>query len=191
MRLSTMLFKKFFLTVLGFVISILMVDKLYAQISDPSPIAFPTPKNVANMLFYLQRDPNTNTLIYALNLANDGSIKSDNPVSIYWVRYGEDGAKKALGYIQKKFAYGLITREITKDKFELRFVSHKALPLYLTKADQKYIVMVTANSKNIRINRLFVRIVGGSFWLPNVRYALIEGTDMATGKPVTEKIPVK
>ncbi|WP_235528593.1 DUF4833 domain-containing protein [Pedobacter sp. Leaf194] len=118
-------------------------------------------------------------------------MKSDNPVSIYWVRYGEDGAKKALGYIQKKLAYGLITREITKDKFELRFVSHKALPLYLTKADQKYIVMVTANSKNIRINRLFVRIVGGSFWLPNVRYALIEGTDMATGKPVTEKITVK
>ncbi|GAA3965302.1 hypothetical protein GCM10022246_17990 [Pedobacter ginsengiterrae] len=186
-----MLFKKFFLTVLGFVISSLMIDKVSAQISDPSPIAFPTPKNVANMLFYLQRDPNTNTLIYALNLAEDGSIKSDNPVSIYWVRYGEDGAKKALGYIQKKFAYGLITREITKDKFELRFVSHKALPLYLTKVDQKYIVMVTANSKNIRINRLFVRIVGGSFWLPNVRYALIEGTDMATGKPVTEKITVK
>lgn len=99
--------------------------------------------------------------------------------------------KKELGYIQKKFAYGLSTKEIAKDKFELKFVSHKALPLYLSKVDQKYIVTVTVENKNIRVNRIFIRIVGGSFWLPNVRYALIEGTDMATGKSTIEKISVK
>ncbi len=185
-------FKNIFLCLLisGFIITS-MVGKLYAQVSDPSPINFPTPKNVNNMLFYLQRDPNTNTLIYALNLLENGNINKSQPVSIYWIRYGEKGEKKDLGYIQRKFAYGLNSREITKDKFELRFVSHKTLPLYLSKVEQKYVVTVNVNGKTIKINRLFVRIVGGSFWLPNVRYALIEGIDLATDKAVIEKITVK
>ena len=186
-----MLFKKSFINICVLIICGLMAGKVCAQITDPSPINFPTPKNVDHMLFYLQRDPNTNTLIYALNLQGNGSINTLNPVSIYWIRYGEHGEKKELGYIQKKFAYGLITKEIAKDKFELKFVSHKALPLYLSKVDQKYIVTVTVENKNIRVNRIFIRIVGGSFWLPNVRYALIEGTDMVTGKSTIEKISVK
>lgn len=186
-----MLFKKSFINICVLIICGLMAGKVCAQITDPSPINFPTPKNVDHMLFYLQRDPNTNTLIYALNLQGNGSINTLNPVSIYWIRYGEHREKKELGYIQKKFAYGLITKEIAKDKFELKFVSHKALPLYLSKVDQKYIVTVTVENKNIRVNRIFIRIVGGSFWLPNVRYALIEGTDMVTGKSTIEKISVK
>ncbi|WP_316806596.1 DUF4833 domain-containing protein [Pedobacter agri] len=170
---------------------ILRVGKLWAQVADPSPINFPTPKNIDNMLFYLQRDPNTNTLIYALNMQENGSINHSQPVAIYWIRYGEHGEKKELSYIQKKFAYGLITKEIAKDKFELKFVSHKALPIYLSKVDQKYIVTIAVNGKTVKINRLFVRIVGGSFWLPNVRYALIEGSDLTTGKSITEKILIK
>jgi len=170
---------------------ILRVGKLWAQVADPSPINFPTPKNIDNMLFYLQRDPNTNTLIYALNMQENGNINHSQPVAIYWIRYGEHGEKKELSYIHKKFAYGLITKEIAKDKFELKFVSHKASPIYLSKVDQKYIVTITVNGKTVKINRLFVRIVGGSFWLPNVRYALIEGSDLTTGKSITEKILIK
>lgn len=170
---------------------LLLAGQLTAQISDPSPINFPIPKNIENMLFYLQRDPNTNTLIYALNLQENGSINRSQPVSIYWLRYGEHGEKKELGYIQKKFAYGLVTKEIAKDKFELRFVSHKTLPLYLSKVGEKYTVTVAVNGKTIKINRVFIRIVGGSFWLPNVRYALIEGIDLVTSKSLAEKITIK
>ena len=174
-----------------FIIYAFTINRIFAQVTDPSPIKFPTPKKIDNMLFYLQRDPNTNTLIYAVNLQENGTINRSNPVAIYWIRYGEKGEKKDLGYIQKKFAYGLTSKEIAKDKFELKFVSHKALPLYLTKVNQKYCVTVTANGKTINLNRIFVRIVGGSFWLPNVRYALIEGTEATTGKALTEQVMVK
>ncbi|WP_025143025.1 DUF4833 domain-containing protein [Pedobacter jeongneungensis] len=167
-------------------------SQTWAQTKDPSPINFPTPKNVDNMLFYLQRDPNTNTLIYALNLEKNGSLNADNPIQVYWIRYGEKGQKKDLGYIQRKFAYGIDVKTLGTDKYEFRFVSHKKLPFYLQKSsDKSYHASVTINNHTIKVNRLFIRIQGGSFWLPNVKYAEVEGTDEATGKPTVERISVK
>jgi len=175
-----------------FLFLIILYSELWAQSKNPSPINFPTPKNVENMLFYLQRDPNTNTLIYAINLKENGSINSSNPIRTYWIRYAEKGEKKDLGYIQKKFAYGMDVKDLGKDQYELRFVSHKKLPFTLKRyADKNYHVSVSINNKTIRVTRLFVRIEGGSFWLPNVKYAEIEGLDESTGKPAVERINVK
>lgn len=171
---------------------ILLATQTQAQSKDPSPINFPTPKNVDHVLFYLQRDPNTNTLIYALNLERNGSVDADHPIQVYWIRYGEKGQKKDLGYIQRKFAYGIDTKALGGDKYEFRFVSHKKLPFYLQRSnDKSYHVSVTINNHTIKVNRLFVRIQGGSFWLPNVKYAEVEGIDEATGKPIVERVDVK
>ncbi|MGM9478191.1 DUF4833 domain-containing protein [Pedobacter sp. GSP4] len=179
--------------VIRYLLFLLLVSaQAFAQTKDPSPLNFPTPKNVEHMLFYLQRDPNTNTLIYALNFKDNGSIDSDNPIRPYWIRYAEKGQQKDLGYIQRKFAYGIDTKALGKDKYEFRFVSYKKLPFYLNKyTDKTYHVSVTINNITIRVRRLFVRIVGGSFWLPNVKYAEIEGVEESTGKAVTERISVK
>jgi hypothetical protein len=144
------------------------------------------------MLFYLQRDPNTNTLIYALNLKENGNIDADSPIQVYWIRYGEKGQKKDLGYIQRKFAYGIDTKALGGDKYEFHFVSHKKLSFYLQRSnDKSYHASVTINNRTIKVNRLFVRIQGGSFWLPNVKYAEVEGIDEATGKAVVERVSVK
>lgn len=144
------------------------------------------------MLFYLQRDPNTNTLICEVNLDEKGNINKSNPIHTYWIRYAEKGEKKELGYIQRKFAYGIDAKEISKDKYELRFVSHKKLIFILQRnTERQYYVSVIANNKSIKVNRLFVRIEGGSFWVPNVKYGEIEGTDQSSGKPITERINIK
>lgn len=178
-----------------FTILLLLIfsEQALAQIADPSPLSFPNPGKIENMLFYLQRDPNINTLIYTVNITKTGDINKEKPISIYWIRYTEKGERKELGYVQRKFAYGLITKELNKNKFELRFASYKSLPIYLsqTNSEKKYQVTVTVNGKTISISRLFVRIDGGSFWLPNVKYALVEGVDLATGKNLTEKISIK
>ncbi|MES2827498.1 MAG: DUF4833 domain-containing protein [Bacteroidota bacterium] len=163
-----------------------------ADKSNPSPLKFPTPKGVANQLFYLQRDPNVNTLIYALNIDKDGDVDQKEPVLAYWIRYTEGGDKKDLSYVQRKFAYGVESKIIGKDQFELRFVSHKKLPLYLLKSaeDKKYHVYVTINKKKLLLDRVFVRIEGGSFWIPNVRYVELRGINQENNVLVTERIVV-
>ncbi|RZK80806.1 MAG: DUF4833 domain-containing protein [Pedobacter sp.] len=159
---------------------------------NPSPLKFPTPKGIANQLFYLQRDPNLNTLIYELNVDKAGQVDTDEPVLAYWIRYGEGGERKDMSYIQRKFAYGIQSRVISKDHYELRFVSHKKLPLYLVKSadDKKYHVYVTVNNTKLLLDRIFVRIEGGSFWVPNVKYVELRGINQETKAVVTERITV-
>ncbi|MFD2580898.1 DUF4833 domain-containing protein [Pedobacter vanadiisoli] len=164
-----------------------------AQGSDPSPITFPTPKDISNQLFYLQRDPNTNTIICQLNVDKHGVVNKDQPVNVFWMRYGDKGEKKELSYIQRKFAYGIISKNLGNDQFELRFTSHKKLPMYLNKsaADKKYHVFATINNKKMQIERIFLRIEGGTFWFPNVKYVEIKGFDAAEpSKVLVERIKV-
>ena len=180
------------LVILGSVgISILPAMGQITDKSNPSPLKFPVPKGIPNQLFYLQRDPNTNTFICELNVDKSGNVDRKEPVLIYWIRYNDDGKKADLSYVQRKFAYGIQTKEIGEDQFELRFVSHKQLALYLVKDDKnKFHVYTTVNKKKIRLERIFVRIEGGSFWLPNVRYVELRGVNPETNAVVAERIVV-
>jgi len=168
-------------------------SKVMAQGADPSPIIFPVPQGISNQLFYLQRDPNTNTIICQLNLDKRGEINKNQPVNVFWMRYGDKGEKKELSYIQRKFAYGIISKDLGNGQFELRFTSHKKLPMYLSKSvlDKKYHIYATINNKKMELERIFLRINGGSFWFPNVKYVEIKGHDAALpSKQITERIKV-
>ncbi|MFH6942569.1 DUF4833 domain-containing protein [Flavobacterium sp. FlaQc-50] len=190
-KLSFKYFRKL-LIVISILVNILS-DDLVAQSKNPSPLNFPTPKNIDNMLFYIQRDPNTNTAIYAINYQENGKINKSDPIKAYWIRYAEKGDKKDFSYIQRKFAYGIESKTVNNEEFELQFVSYKKLPLTLKKieSDQKYHVFASVNQKKIQVEKIFVRIEGGSFWLPNVKYAEVTGIDASSNKTITERMLLK
>lgn len=160
--------------------------------SDPSPVNFPTPKGIKNQLFYLQRDPNTNTIICELNVDGKGKLNAAEPIKVYWIRYQDANEVKDLNYIQRKFAYGIESKAIGNGDYKLNFVSYKKFPMYLMKSDDddKYHVYVTANKKRIKLDRIFLRIEGGTFWVPNVKYVELKGVNPSNGAAVTERIKV-
>jgi len=85
------------------------------------------------------------------------------------------------------------SKDLGNGEFELRFTSHKKLPMYLSKSvhDKKYHVYATINNKKMELERIFLRIDGGSFWFPNVKYVEIKGHDAALPlKQITERIKV-
>ncbi|MFC3562625.1 DUF4833 domain-containing protein [Pedobacter jamesrossensis] len=180
--------------IIGVMLSIGLVGtSKFANAQDPSPITFPVPKDITNQLFYLQRDPNTNTIICQLNVDKHGEVNTTNPVNVFWMRYDDNGEKKELSYIQRKFAYGILTKNFGNGQFELRFTSHKKLPMYLNKsaADKRYHVFATINNKKVQVERIFLRIEGGSFWLPNVKYVEIKGFDAnQPSKVLVERIKI-
>ncbi|MBE8724432.1 DUF4833 domain-containing protein [Flavobacterium hungaricum] len=178
------------LIVITILVNMISENNLLAQSKNPSPLHFPTPKNIDNMVFYIQRDPNINTAIYAINYEENGKINKSDPIKAYWIRYAEKGEKKDFSYVQRKFAYGLETKTLDNEEFELLFVSYKKLPLTLKKigSDQKYRVFVNINQKKIQVEKIFVRIEGGSFWLPNVKYAEVTGIDTSSNKTITERM---
>lgn len=150
-------------------------------------LVFPNPSNV-NKLFYIQRDPNINTLIYELNTDKSGELDKSDPLHVYWIRYAEKGQKEELNYIQRKFAYGVNVKPVKNDEYDVRFVAYKKMALNLSKADDgKYHIFATIAKKQAILNRIFVKIEGGSFWIPNIVYVELKGTDPETGKEITER----
>ncbi|MFD1467108.1 DUF4833 domain-containing protein [Hymenobacter caeli] len=153
---------------------------------------FPTPAGIANQLFYLQRDPNSNTVIYQLNVDGNGALDEDEPVHVFWIRYAEQGQRKELNFIQRKFAYGISTKKLGPDKYELKFAAYDKVRFYLMKssADKAFHVYTTLASKQIVLDRVFLRIDGGTFWVPNVKYIEFRGRNTTTREPVVERVNV-
>jgi hypothetical protein len=159
--------------------------------AQSAPINFPVPQRVPNQLFYLQRDPNANTVMYALNVKN-GKLVTNDPVHAYWIRYAEDNQTEELNYIQKTFAYGIKSRSLGNGQYELNFVSYKKLPMRLARSerDNNYYVYASVNQKKIQVKRIYVRVEGGTMWVPNVRYIQLEGINTATGENIIERVPI-
>jgi hypothetical protein len=151
---------------------------------------YPTPSGNNSQLFFVQRDPNINTLIYELNLKN-GTIVEDEPIHVFWIRYAEKGQHDDLNYIQRNFAYGIKSKMISKDNYEIHFVSYKKKLMFLKKsADNKFYVFTDINKKQAILKQVFVRVNGGSFWVPNIEYVELKGIDPISGLEVVERMKI-
>lgn len=148
---------------------------------------YPTPPSDSHSLFYIQRTPNVNTIMYDVNLEG-ANVDPENPVKVYWIRYGEEGQHEDLSYIQRNYAYGIKSKKLDARNYELRFVSYKKLPflLSLSDTDNRFHVYAKINHVDIEVSRVFLQIEGGTFWFPNVVCAEVRGVDRATGKTVVQ-----
>ena len=153
---------------------------------------FPKPERTKNLLFYVQRTININTLVYEINTDDKGQINTTDPIKINWVNYATNGSKEGLNYIQRKYAYGLETKltDAEKKSFVFNFVSYRKKQLYLMKSalDNRYDVFVEINHKLVILNSVFIQIEGGSFWVPKIKYIEITGKDVSKNEDVVERI---
>ena len=73
--------------------------------------------------------------------------------------------------------------------YKLHFVSYKKQALLLSRSakDNKYHVYANINRREALLNRIFLKVEGGTFWAPNVVYMELKGWDISTGKEVVER----
>jgi phosphatidylglycerophosphate synthase len=175
----------------GYTRPIVKPETTNAKIVINEPVdTFPIPKGIKNQLFYLQKTPNTNTIVCELNLSQDGKIDEENPVHVFWIRFKEFGQKAELSFIQRTFAYGIKSKPLGEGKYEIHFVSYKKKPFYLIKstADNQYHAYANIDQKVAILKRIYIKInPGGTFWSPNVEYIELKGIDPTTGKEVMER----
>jgi len=152
---------------------------------------FPVPQGNSNQLFYLQRTPNANTVVYELNYKN-GTLNKNEPIHVFWIRYGDQGQHTELSAIQRKFAYGIKTKLIAPENYEIRFNAFGRQPLYLKKStENKLVVFAGSIDKQIILTSIYLKINGGSFWSPDIEYAELRGNDPVNGWPVSERIKIR
>lgn len=166
----------------------------YCAWAGPMPAAstadttiFPVPKGIDNLMFYIQRDPNANTVCYTLNIDSQGKLDKSKPLDIFWMRYADDGKRQNLNYIQRVFAYGIKVKKVAANEIEFRSVAYDKLPLYLRKGPSGYHVQTRIAGEMCVLKRIYVRIDGGSLFSPNVLYVQIEGVNRQ-GKAKVEQI---
>ncbi|WP_285545487.1 DUF4833 domain-containing protein [Dyadobacter frigoris] len=151
----------------------------------------PVPNEVHNLLFYIQRDPDSNTVCYTLNVNENGQFNEKEPVNIFWVRYAEGGNRKELNYLQRKFGYGLKIKANGINQFEIRPVAYPKRALILKRnKENKFQVHTSINRRDCILKNVFIRIDGGSAVSPNVKYIELHGTDSVTGETVMEKVMI-
>lgn len=151
---------------------------------------FPVPTGNSKQLFYLQRTHNMNTIVYELNIKN-GIMDKENPVRGFWIRYQERGQREELSFIQRKFAFGLKTRKISENQYELSFVSYKKYKMYLRQGpDKKFWVYANINQKPAILNHIFIKINGGSFLSPNIEYIEVTGFEPNSRSVVKERLRI-
>ena len=169
----------------------LICGRLSAQ-QAAKKTGWPKPDDVKALLFYIQRDPDTNTVCYAANIREDGSLDPDHPIDVFWMNYATDGKRSGLTALQRSFAYGVTLRHFKKDSVDFRIVSVPGRRLVL-RADSlgKYWVQTAINGHPCRLARVYLNITGGTGLSAKLSYVEIQGYGLRGGLIETERIKVK
>jgi hypothetical protein len=154
---------------------------------------YPIPAPTRELLFYVQRSINTNTLVYELNLDKNGVLNSKTPVRITWINYEKGREREPLNFFQRTLAYGIEweTIDATEHSYRFRFVSYQSKYFYLlkSKAENRYRVYTSINKETADLRRIYVEVEQGiSFFSPNIHFVRLEGINPVTGKETSEII---
>ena len=156
------------------------------------PNHYPIPPYSKELLFYMQRNLNENTIVYEINRDNTGLINLELPMVAHWIQYTWGGKIKSLNYIQNKLAFGYTSKTISNDLVQFNFVSYKDRNLYILKSETSfdYSVSCTINGRNCQLVNIYVYAHElGVF--PDVKFIELYGEDIETENAIYEKIMIE
>lgn len=153
------------------------------------PEDYPRPPEDQDLLFYIQRNHDYDTIVYKINRNPDGLINSNLPMHAYWIKYSEGGKIVGLNHMQSKLAYGYESTRISKDLYSFRFVSYKDLTLFIARdpATDQFRVNVKLNHKHLWLNNIYVYAVEFGVF-PDVKFIELYGEHFSSGFPMYHKI---
>ncbi len=143
-----------------------------------------------NVMFYIQKNTNPNTIVYAMLLGEDGKMNPDEPIEVFWRRYQEDGRKKKLAWLEKTFAFDFKVKPVEgKDNmYTFSLVAMKGKKLFVTQTKTgEANVFMKIDGKTARLERIYL-MVDDSKRIQSVLSMELFGRDNKTGKLIYEKI---
>lgn len=153
------------------------------------PENYPIP-DVCDMLFYIQRNQNPNTVVYKILKDTCGNFIKNDPIYVFWRQYDNSGEDKPLNYIQRKLAYGYEYDLINNDAIQMNIVSYPDYKIFVTKNDEQvYKAVGKINNLWAELSNVYVfSEEQGAF--PVVKYLELYGIQVDSGLPCYEKIDI-
>jgi hypothetical protein len=161
-----------------------------AQIAQMRP-EFKRPDE-PNQLFYVQRSPNSNTVVYAARLDGDGAIQRRDPVEAFWRKFNIDGSRQPLNFIERMMAYGVRIDRVKAGApvtFTIAALPERKLTLTLD-ASKRPQALIQIGGRTVKLAYVFLHVVEGGL-MPSVPELDIFGTDLSTGRAVHEHLVQK
>jgi hypothetical protein len=137
-------------------------------------------------LFYVQRSPNANTVVYAAKLDAKGDFDSRNPVEAFWRKFNIDGGKKSLNFIERMMAYGVRVKAGKPVTFTIAALPERRLTLGWD-AQHRPQVTMQIGSRTVKLAYVYLQVEEGGL-TPDVPSLDIVGTDIASGKAIREHL---
>lgn len=166
------------------------------KFNDPGhrglPSYYPVPPDDENLLFYIQRNQNQDTIVYMLNRMADGLIRQDLPMHAYWIKYSEGGIKRELNILQNELAYGYDSDLITSNLIRFNFVSYPQLNFYIAEKTPTSAFQVVYYLEGVRIILKHIYVYAFEFGVfPVVKFIEIFGEKLDSGLPSYHKIVIE
>ena len=130
------------------------------------------------VLFTIERSLNKDQIIYFLHLDENGLPKPENPISLKWLDNEKTGELVPVNWIKKKFGYGIDILSQKEEEVIFKFVSYDKKSFTLKKDPLgKYGVFAIINDRTMKIDHVYLKIDGGSFWKPNITQVAVRGVN--------------
>jgi len=151
------------------------------------PEDYPTPKNINNLLFYIQRNLNKNTIVYSMNKTLDGQLHKTYPMKVFWIKYTYGGIEQELNYIQNK-AFGYTSKWINDETFEFVMDSYNKLRFFVAKnPNNQHKIITKINNEDCYLSNIYV-YANELGLFPDVRYIELYGNNLKNGFPSYQRI---
>ncbi|RLD60486.1 MAG: hypothetical protein DRI95_15485 [Bacteroidetes bacterium] len=172
------------------IITVLIISFGLLLLGNSEHNEYPVPPKSEEMLFYIQRNHNKNTIIYDANFDINGNLIENKPIDVYWIRYEENGQRMELRSIEKLFAYGVkcSKSDTLENNYKVELVADEKRSFWLKqKGPFKADIYTLINKKPSQLNHLYINADNSGIW-PRVKYIELFGRNKATGERTYEKI---
>lgn len=139
-----------------------------------------------NMLFYVERSSNSNTVVYAANLDAHGAIDAKSPIAAFWRWFNVDGHKKDLNFFERMMAYGVQMNPPVHNgqvTFKIAALPERTLTLDMD-SDGHREVLIQIGGHAVKLAYVYLQVVDGI--VPSVPALDIFGIDKTSGKAIQE-----
>ncbi len=138
-------------------------------------------------LFHIERNKNTNIVVYDAQILPDSNLAEDDPVTVYWLKLAEGGHRKDLKGIEKKMAYGFNVESREGNRLVIEMKADVGRNLVVDIHEGVYRAFMEIEGRLALLDKIYI-FAKETLMLPSVKYLELFGTDVETGEEVYEKI---
>ena len=143
----------------------------------------------SSSLFSIVRSKDANEIFYTINLDNSNKLNTENPINVYWLKRTENNKVEPLSWIQNRFAYGIVYLSKSENYAKFRFAAYDKRVFELKKNNHnEFKVYTISENKEVEVNRIYIYITGGTFWIPEIPKVELFTTISGTDKKMKETI---